>query len=355
MAKQTKGEEGAEGTEATPFDLAAMLAEFGASGVTVVLYRRPSTMAEEEYLGSFPSDGFDLDSVKDMYGGGKFRFQLREAGSKKFIANTSRRFTIGGAAKYPTDGGPAAVPARALGGIDPLLDELRRITERLDRVERAPVAPAKDPLEMALSIVREMKSATGAGERTPAQEIAAAMREGMGLMREITVAQQPAEPGPYDKVAETFGPSFGKLVDAIIAERQAKMLPPAPPRATESADPSAIVPVAHPPRMEAPPVNGGGLMALQHFIPKLTRWSANNSDPMARAVIVLEEIDEKTKREILDAITDPTTVERLVAFLPGNDDQRAWYREFFDEVKREITEELAGPKLVEEDDDGAGA
>jgi hypothetical protein len=326
-----------EGEEDLPIDIADLLEQFSSAG-TVMLYRRPSPMEEEEYLGSFPVLGFEQDLVRDIYGGGRYRFQLREVGTGKVLKGTSRKFRIGGPSKYPDS---AAAKETAAANPPALEKILEILTQRERPAEKDPVQQLRE----TLGVLKDLGMAPQAGTQLPAAEIAATFREGMKLQREMLTGRSDDDDdrpraGPYDGVVEAFGKPFGKLVESVIANRQQPIaLPPAPPRATESAELPALAPstVTPPPQTETMI----GLARLQAWIPKIQKWAAARKDSYIRAQLILEEQDDETRKAMLDALRDDAVLEQVVGFIPlPNEEQREWCRDLLRDVRDVLEQEV---------------
>lgn len=354
--------DGGPAEEKAAVEVADFLAQFE-NAFKVVLNRRPTPLADEEYLGTFPIAGFDRDIVRDIYGGGLYRFTLKDANGAH-IKSSSQAFRIGGAPIYPprapaaVDGGGVAVAA----GRDPLMLEILTRLDRMER-ERAPALPAANPVEQFAAMATALKAIgfmPAAPVTTPVDQVLDAMWKGAKFQRDMFGdGQGNAKRGPYDQVAEAFGKPMGKLVDHIINQAaQRRELPPSPPRATESAVigsiPSATA-AAHPPTSDTMP-SLTGLAKLQAFIPKIQRWAhkaqTENVDAYARAILILEKQDDETCTAILEALEEPGMIEQIIGYIPLNGEaEQGWVRELLEEMRDELRARAADGDEGEGEDD----
>lgn len=324
-----------------------------ASAETILIWRKlPS--GEESYCGSMPVAIFDIENVREVYGGGRYRILLRD-GEKKYIKGSSRMFVIDGPPREtpatPSAATPAALPSTTLD----------RVLERLDRLA-IPAPPQESSIEGAVRLITMLRAIDGGGSKEPPiTQIVGAFREGMQIARE----SEPPPPAPampesngYAGVVAQFVNPITRLIEHVIErDRQDRLLRrgvvPATMPAPAPAPPAASSPA--PVLIEGDAMGGGGwYTGLLPHIPRLLRWAAADSSPLARAEILLESIPDDVQAAMAEHLKDPATLDRLLAVVPGASSHRKWFAAFTDG----LCDCLELPRLHEKEwleDDGGPA
>lgn len=306
---------------------------------------------EWEHLTTMPADVFDLDKVKEKYGGGHYRMQVRgigPSGKKEWL--DSAVFDIAGLPK-PVDVPVAAVVAAPASDMDTVTKLL------LDSANER----ARDMREMVTSLIGAM----GGGTSKDPLEV-------VKLAREIASIGQPPKGIEPEQYIKDRGDSFDKGMEkgVEIGQREArrggddswlgfaKDVVPEALRAINKAVPavgpapmaprpvpSVPVPVALP-AQEVHTIQANKprwFVGLEKWLPMVGFAASNGMEPEKSAAMVIQQISDADYDEFVDDVLGPDFVARVTPLLPPRlvATYPEWVSRTLDAVKAAVQEEQA--------------
>lgn len=238
---------------------------------------------------------FSLQKAKDMFGGGRWNFRLKDNSGPGSARNIrSKTVQIEGAPRKNLEPLPPSKDPR--GFPETVLDAQQQTLELLQELRRGP-APAMattDPINMALSIVGAFQAVIA-----PMQEALLKKDHGKG-------------PGFGDMV-QIFkqGVELGKLSTPAAPDPMAAVLAGALPPLLQAinggngaARPDPLDVLTNPPQKEARtmsthPQRPGWDVLLSAYVPTLIKWAGNDVDPVLRAMVVADDLPPEAELIIL--------------------------------------------------------
>lgn len=292
-----------------------------------------------------------LELLRDRYGGGRYRVQLRDEDGK-YMAGTRTEFRIAGApkridpAQEEKEEKLERINARleelqAKGGGDSsalIMVELIRQQGELMRDLRNPPHGAQEvnPLELTVSLISSVTSTFGplverfleSREREP---------DTMSRLEELTVLMELAqnmggnrEPRDgFGVLAKTLGEPIAKLVDASVGGGGAPAMHPNPPAAAgQPAAPGggATVPANRPPWYPY----------VAPIVPNALRWAAKGKDPMLRADFIVDELEDEQLGPVHQVVSAPNFAAEFFQAFPQAQQYREWFLALFEGIRGAI-------------------
>lgn len=364
MAEETTKETETQEKEKEPRnDLDQLLEEFGGKEARVTLYRIRGTQAVflETVDGSLLV-GDALGGIREMFGGGRFRIQIRKGGQ---IQKTTTVTIAGRPKPHPEEEveeepQPEAAPTPGLETeVERLRRELDEKTEELrqrdtadliaglrrelqairDDVRRPPEDAEKvNPLELAVSLTSTFTQATqpylaALLERKPPEPSFDNMIDLFGRMLEA--ADRARSGNEYAGVIRDVGKPLVETIGKAVEQKAGW----GSPLATDG------VPMARP--------NPPGPTWQQVFGPHvetMVKWASLQVDAELRADVVLEELPDPYLDVVGRSVHRDGFLEEFLAAVPQGAPYRDWFARFFGRLREElVTEaELAAERAQEQ-------
>lgn len=159
MAKKTNITAGATSTIDAPDPLESLREAVGTAADSIRVYRLdPANPSDTngEYLGRHQAQGFDLDTLRDSYGGGSYRLQLIDGASGKVKAGGIHGVRIAGQPKSQHAAQVYGSPAPAMPSAPAPVDRLALIEQKLEALTAAKVAPANAESTMVTMLLSKL-------------------------------------------------------------------------------------------------------------------------------------------------------------------------------------------------------
>lgn len=327
-----EGPEPLEDAEEDPFQ-SALAALAGTTEARVDVYRTNRRSGAQEYMGRLGVEEFDLERVRDRWGGGKFQFRAVK-GSKYVKAVT---VSVAGPYKDMLDEeSPEERDERRGAEVDAKRKELEGagmadavaslradLREFLREVRNPPPAAQQaDPARMTTELLTTVQ--------TMMQPYLEMMRERMAdrgdrrdvdPMEYLRLGLDIAESrGGGDSGYESVVRSLGL---PLLAQLQAQ-------GAAERGAPAAFTP--NPPAgagEEAAMQPTDALAALAPWVPTLLGWANADSDPEIRADFVVDELPDKWLAMLGRFCAQPDALTAFLNRYPRTMEHRVWFERFF--------------------------
>lgn len=340
MTRSKRKPEPPERTDSSLDELDAFLNEFG-PGFRVKLYRLHPQTRKPAFVASFDLAEVSEDMIRDTYGGGTFQLRAYEHGGDGVQYRGSRSVDIDAPPRDLSTKAEAETSSTKVERLElerqELADRLRDMSleQRFDTFRRdmlgilaelknpPPQANQRNPMELAMEIVREM-SALRPHVETPAAQVPQLLdifRQGFELGREG--AGDGGEPGAgYLRVVDRILPAISGLLSR-------------PEQPTRDNPPEEGV-------QEAPPVDLRS--ALAHYVPRLVTLAQQGKDPDLWANVVLEELPTVWVEE-LDTFLETqggSAITTVLGWYPQLNPHRVWMSRFIEALRPDEDQEEQG-------------
>lgn len=313
-------------------DVDIAIQELGApaDGASVKIFRFDAKSGKFAYLQAVPATDCNLESTRENFGGGRFKFVIIPPGGKNVRTIMQ---TIAG---EPKGNGHSAAPA---GDLDDIRSMLARQQETIDKLAQTVRVPSsQDPIETALRIIEVINASRGAAPAAPPvsmKDMLEVFRQGI----EIGSAQGGGDVDPMTRVLDNVFPKMLGLMERSVMNDEAKVralpsrvkLPPASGSASPSVPPQAGA--GAPPVPVARPLTD---TIRAYARPVAARMEAGR-DPACVATWFLEELSDADVSELAGLSASPSFVSDGLALFP---DMRAanegWLSDFLSSLKEQL-------------------
>lgn len=349
----------------------------GMGDTQVYLARRPEGGGEWGHLGVFPGEEFDVEMVRKLFGGGRYRMQTRgtkEGGGRGWIEGGSAVFSIEGPQKLIGDKPVAAAPNGDSGtGLSPLMTMLleseRRRSDDMNRLVLALVEGRSNTPNGGLGLADVLAAARELRGDVPSSKSIIdgqfeAWSKGMEMGRNIESPPEKAD--SFGSIVRDLAPVVSDAFKAVTANSQSQArrgpppqqrplpprpaAPPALPAATTETGEGTMEQGEQPlGRESAPP----WLLTVEPFFPLLVGMAQMAFDPDATAEQIVQKIPEGPVSEAMLAdVQVAGWVERTLPLLPAQLSHAhvGWTTAVLKSVHELLT---APPEEDDEDDKGA--
>jgi hypothetical protein len=286
------------------------------TAVEIVRYRRGGG---QEYLCRFALPDFDLEELRDLYGGGRYRVTLRGHKGKYQGSKTIR---IGGRPKDPPDferapkgPSPDDSPAELVGG---LRRDLRRYLEQVRNPP--PETAGGNPISMALALVSAMQETQRPyieallKRNQPENSIETAMNM---FFQAMEYARESTPVSPDASMATQVALPALQLLNRLVDRESVQAPKLENPSTTPPADTASS---------RRPP----WAFVLQPWLVHLQRWASAGKSPESRADFVLDELPEDMVPTVAEQLRrGGDFVVEFFALFPDCRPFEAWYRRFW--------------------------
>lgn len=315
MSDKTKAQKAAEEDE---FAALQRLRDVAPPGFQLKIFRKPAAGKDWEWLDDWEGDEIPSHGeLRERYGGGKFRYELRTSDGK-WVPGGSAILTVAGAPKV--DGGPS-------GGVDPTVryafDMLREVQklqlESRPKPHQENMAQLITAVAGAVGVLAGILRPAGAGGSLAGQM--ADLRALVETVRELT------PPAPEGNVGADGGGVFGAVVQGlnklleVYQQQQGKLPAATPPGGVPAPEMSGPTPqdTTAPPPATPPPAGQDWVELFRPYVPQLLDAAADDSDPELYADLVLDLCERKY----------PPAVEFLAEKLAGDSGAAALFETQF--------------------------
>ena len=359
-----KAEEGSENwgdtTYLEPDEVEAAVASLPSEGTMIHLYRQNPISGPPRYVAKFSPHDFDPHSIKEVYGGGKFKFKVITEG---VIEKTGYFEMEGEPIVEPVRHGRKAYiagkgwvdlseilpenssvnsPASHGGSVD--AGQLVLLCSKIDRMLEVLASPKKDDMLNQLlmgvlnramtgtqdaedKILAKMQTYKGlfsaSGGSVDAQTIFSALKQGMEV-------GSGSEGSPWLTALEKLGPIIEKVIESAQAAPRREKPPLTPPQNRPGEKDSQIVTLLRP------------------YLPGLIVSASNNVDPAIVAEMIIGSIPESGKAETLSWLRGDAWFTDLCKIDQRISAQTSWWSE----LRGFLIELLTGVR--KEGEDGSG-
>lgn len=296
-----------------------------------------------EHLPRIPTEDFDVETVRERFGGGEYRIRIRGKGGT-FIG-TSHTFKIAGEPLAPDHAALLAASRGARDGGGSSRDD-RMFDLMLAMIARPP-APAPPPIDVA-ALVTALTTASNSGAERLAEMVGLrnALRENENGTDPITLAMDMLDRGmrigrreadgggdPLSRLADAAKPLFGALAARAAAAPPEPGAPPVP-RPTTNGGPEVL------------PINPL-VAAFEDLMRAAERGSVN---PEARAEVALEDHGDEMLALLDQAIAEAGGIDAMLVQVERMDPRVGAHRDFF----RAAVEYLVREEEEDDETDAAG-
>lgn len=311
----------------------------GGGEYKIGIMRYPEGGGEREWLEKWPADGFELDAVRQKFGGGKYQFRLLDAGGRYVKAKTVR--LAGRPKPWPRpepepEPGPYDSPA---GGGAAMIAELRRLSDRFEQMYRDlrqpdPRYQEQNPADLFASMMTAVNSATEPlrdafrelSQRDRHEESAVVS----ALLKGLEIGASRSQGNGYDSVIDRLGVP---LLEYLQGQGNTAPGPPSS-LANPPADATTMIDSSKLAEKRPRWVN-----FLAPYVPALLTMAERGLTPELRAAVLLDEIPGGLYPQIHDELSRDGFRDEFFAAVQGADAHREWLMAFFDAAVRELSPE----------------
>lgn len=299
--------------------------------VRFVRVHRRKLDGSQPFLATIPADGFSLEAVRDMWGGGAYQVFLLN--DRKRIRSQTR-VDIDGAPKG--DGGMGApIAAAAPAGESEVARGLRELRELVMQMKNAPpAAAAVNPIDSAVAMVTAIQSATAplleavlkTKQQDPGEIMLRTLRLGFHLAQKNGGGEGKRD--PIDRLIDDFAmPLISRINSAGVPTEQ-----PQPAPAPEPQPQPAQLP-------EGPPWVG----IIGPFIPRLCMLASFGKNPAVWAGVIADEADDAQAEQLKQLLAGEGFAEQFFTTFPATLQHREWFNELLTELGEALKDEEAPP------------
>lgn len=297
------------------------------TGTIVDGYRSDEESGDGKYRFEhrWPFSEFNLQVVKDTYGGGKWNFRLKFPSGKLIRSKTEY---IGGPAK---DQSQAPEDEDPRGFAEKIMDQQGLILDTLKEVRQGPPpgAESANPLTMAMTLVQTfdallqpqrdllqqmaMRDSSGGGEGPASfKEMMEVLKLGMEMGRDS--APEGSDP-MAQVVAHTLPPLLKIIGDGVTKQPEPDQVLTNPPE--------SLPPQAGPPR---PPWD----FLLAPYMPNLLRWAQAGANVELRAAFVVDELPPEAEALLIQQLQrGPEFFTEFMIHHPEARPTQEWFAHFW--------------------------
>lgn len=360
-----------EGEARSPDEVDNVLAEIGQetqAAITVkrTKYANGKPCPREEFIYKTTPSAFDIEDLRDAYGGGEFRLYISRNG--KLWRNL-----------------PVAIAAPIKSQEPPRQDNsdmkefMREMSQRMESQQNQMLqmvmtvlqsqqnAPQSgtDPMQMMNAMMQNMMSMKdflglqgGGASGTSAKEQMEYLMKGIELARELNSGES-SDDNAFSLLKETlktFGGPISKMVESTQQKIDAQTtMTPAPSRSSQG---NGVAASSSAPSAAVQPGQSSGnepdkmAMALKPHLQFLKVQAAKNKDPAFYAEVILDQIPDAYFAQFVDYLSNPDLVDRLVKVDPQVQAFRGWFESLRQNIVQILNEDAESSEV---DSDSAGA
>jgi len=294
------------------------------------VFRQPAEGKGWEWLddwvgGEIPSQA----QLRERYGGGLFKLELRDAGGK-FVPGGTASIRIAGVPKVEAAASPAStVDATVKFALETLRDTMRDKAQA-GPPQRESIATLITAVSGAIVALAQILQPRGPGQPPLAAQLGE-LKDLVAVLKELT--PEPPEPSVAgDGMPAALVTAATKLVDVVREQRAlTKGTPPTTPAPVDA------------PALEAQPAAAGTLAAiLAPYAGQLLELAADDADPETWADAILERLEKRAPAAV-DYLAEQLTASDVqakqleldvMAALPQLEPYRAWVQRLLGEMRK---------------------
>lgn len=323
----------------------------------VEIFRQGLGKADYEYLGSMSTKDFQKDNIKNIYGGGTYRFRLIRANSKRF---KTIELSIGGEPKFPdamkSSGSDNGLLIQMLGMLKEGFDKIAESKKKDDNSVLETMLPImiKSQEQQTTMIVEMIRAQAGNKEnqfqQTMMLELLRGFRSGgqnqTSLPELISGLKELAEFSGSDKDENMVSTLIKGVGPVLAGMMQPKMIQiPGQPASPQIAAPVQNEPT---PRVQSPPEQPADA-AKKKFADQLAflcMAAENDSNPESYADLVFDVVPDEMMTQLLALLKQDNWMEVLSSYQPLVSKQSKWFGEL-----RTVILEIAEQSTKEDKDE----
>jgi len=344
MAEEQSNKAPEQETHDAPEGLESVLAELGPGEWKVAIHRHDRNGVE--WLDTWLAEAFSLAAVKDVYGGGKYRFRILTPEGQY---HTSRVERISGRSRYPDR--EEEEEEHRPNGTD-VAESVLKLTERLDGFMHdlrhpEPEFQRVNPLELLTNMVGMVQEASrpmydllatrASEEREEQMGAIQGFLQGIEFARTIRAEmQEEASPSsPYEQVLKRLGDPLVRILERNMGPGAGAALAP-----TANPNPPENLPMIDAEKLPDPAP--AWVRYVGQILPQLVGWAERGKAPGVCAEFVVDELQPGHWRPVLSELTREGFETEFYAAVPKAAENRDWFGDFYGAAQDILLELLRG-------------